>query len=71
VSSQISYQHLKEDSLTHRRDRGQSLFDLALVLPLLVVLLAGLVEVVFYARTYLAMLEATRGGARFGQDEGG
>jgi len=57
--------------LTHRRDRGQSLFELALVLPLLVVLLAGLVEVVFYARIYLAMLEATRGGARFGQDEGG
>lgn len=56
----------KEDSLTNRRDRGQSLIELALVLPLLVVLLAGLVEVVFYARTYLAMLEATREGARIG-----
>jgi Flp pilus assembly protein TadG len=40
--------------------------EVALVLPLLVVLLAGLVEVVFYARTYLAILEATREGARIG-----
>jgi Flp pilus assembly protein TadG len=60
------YPLLKEDSLTNRRDRGQSLIELALVLPLLVVLLAGLVEVVFYARTYLVMLEATREGARIG-----
>jgi len=56
----------KEDALVHRRDRGQSLVEMALVLPLLVVLLAGLVEVVFYARTYLAILEATREGARIG-----
>ena len=39
---------------------------MALVLPLLVVLLAGLVEVVFFARTYLALLEASREGARIG-----
>ncbi|MBN1139000.1 MAG: pilus assembly protein [Anaerolineae bacterium] len=56
----------KEDALIHKRDRGQSLVEVALVLPLLVVLLAGLVEVVFFARNYLALLEATREGARIG-----
>jgi Flp pilus assembly protein TadG len=56
----------EEDVLIRRRDRGQSLVELALVLPLLVVLLVGLVEVVFYARTYLAILEASREGARIG-----
>jgi len=55
-----------EDALIHKSDRGQSLIEMALVLPLLVLLLAGLVEVVFYARTYLAILEATREGARIG-----
>jgi len=56
----------REDVPIHTRDRGQSLVELALVLPLLVVLLAGLVETVFFARTYLAVLEASREGARIG-----
>ena len=36
------------------------------MLPLLVLLLVGLIEVVFYARTYLVLLSATREGARIG-----
>jgi len=49
-----------------QRNRGQSAVELALLLPLLVLLLVGLVEVVFYARTYLVLLTATREGARVG-----
>jgi hypothetical protein len=49
-----------------RRLRGQSAVELALLLPLLVFLLAGLTETAFCARTYLALLEATREGARLG-----
>lgn len=45
---------------------GQSMVELALALPLLVVLLVGMIEVAFAARTYLAILEATREGARLG-----
>lgn len=49
-----------------QRERGQSLVELSLALPLLVVLLVGLVEVAFYARTYMVLLEASREGARVG-----
>lgn len=45
---------------------GQSMVELALTLPLLVVLLVGLVEVAFIGRTYLVLLEGTREGARLG-----
>jgi hypothetical protein len=47
-------------------NQGQSLVELALTLPLLVLLFAGLVEVVFFTRTYLVILEASREGARLG-----
>ena len=56
----------KEDALIRSRSRGQSLVELALVLPLLILLLGGLVETVFYVRNYLALLEASREGARIG-----
>jgi len=56
----------KEDARIRTRSRGQSLVELALVLPLLVLLLGGLVETVFYVRNYLALLEASREGARIG-----
>jgi hypothetical protein len=49
-----------------RRDNGQSMIELALILPLLVMLFIGLVEVAFFTRTYLALLEASREGARVG-----
>jgi Flp pilus assembly protein TadG len=50
---------------THGK-QGQSMVELALTLPLLVVLFVGLVEVAFIARTYLVLLEASREGARLG-----
>jgi Flp pilus assembly protein TadG len=56
----------KEHALIRRRDRGQSLVEMALVLPVLVLLLAGLVETVSFVHNYLALLEASREGARIG-----
>jgi Flp pilus assembly protein TadG len=49
-----------------QRERGQSIVELALTLPLLAVLLVGLVEVAFFAFTYLSILESSREGARLG-----
>src|ERR1044071_3647964 len=46
--------------------RGQSLVELALVTPLLVVLLMGLAEIGWFANNYLILLETTRVGARYG-----
>ncbi len=49
-----------------KRQRGQSVLELALVSPLLVILLAGMVEIGWFARNYLILLEVTRVGARTG-----
>ena len=46
--------------------RGQSLVELALVTPLLIVLLMGLAEIGWFANNYLILLETTRVGARYG-----
>lgn len=47
-------------------ERGQSLVELAITLPVLIVLVIGLVQVVMIARNYLVVLEASREGARLG-----
>lgn len=44
---------------------GQSFVELALIFPVLLLLVAGMVEVGFYAYTYLTLLELTREAARF------
>ncbi|MFW5771937.1 MAG: TadE/TadG family type IV pilus assembly protein [Phototrophicaceae bacterium] len=49
-----------------KKQRGQSTVELALVTPLLIILLVGLVEVGWFARNYLVLLEVTRVGARRG-----
>jgi TadE-like protein len=46
------------------RQRGQSVLELALVSPLLVILIAGLAEIGWFANNYLILLEVTRVGAR-------
>lgn len=46
--------------------RGQSLVELALVTPLLIVMLMGLAEIGWFANNYLILLETTRVGARYG-----
>jgi hypothetical protein len=45
--------------------RGQSVAELALVTPLLIAMLMALVEMGWFANTYLILLEASRAGARF------
>ncbi|MCB9456187.1 MAG: pilus assembly protein [Anaerolineaceae bacterium] len=48
------------------RRRGQSVAELALVTPLLIILLMGLAEVGWFASNYISLLEVTRTGARYG-----
>jgi hypothetical protein len=48
-----------------KSQRGQSFTELALVLPILLLLLAGLVEVGFFINRYLDALDLTREAARF------
>jgi len=47
------------------RLRGQSFLELALVLPVLLIILLGMVEVVFFIGRYLDVLDLTREAARF------
>jgi hypothetical protein len=46
--------------------RGQSLVELALIMPILITLLLGMVEVVNIGRTYLALLDSSYQGAHLG-----
>jgi len=48
-----------------KRRRGQSFLELALVLPVLLILLLGVVEVAFFLGRYLDLLDLTREAARF------
>lgn len=47
-----------------QRQRGQSALELALVTPLLIILLTGMIEIGWLARNYIDLLEVTRVGAR-------
>jgi hypothetical protein len=46
-------------------ERGQSMIELALTFPLLLLILAGAIEIGMYYNTYLTLVDATREGARF------
>ena len=48
-----------------RTERGQALLELAIILPVLLILLMGLVEIGFALRDYLIVVNATREGCRF------
>lgn len=48
-----------------KKNRGQSFVELALVIPVLLLLLAGMVELAFFIFTYLTALDLTREAARF------
>ncbi|MCU0480312.1 MAG: pilus assembly protein [Anaerolineae bacterium] len=50
----------------HKRERGQSVLEMTMITPLLIILLVGLVEIGWFARNYLTLLEVTRVGARRG-----
>jgi len=47
-----------------KRQAGQSVVELALITPILIILLAGLVEIGWFANNYLNLLDVTRAGAR-------
>ncbi len=52
--------------VSRKRQSGQSLVELALVTPLLIMLLAGLVEIGWFANNFLTLLDVARAGARRG-----
>jgi Flp pilus assembly protein TadG len=52
-----------------RRERGQSLVEFAIVLPILVVLLLGVVDAARLIWTYVALAEAAQEGALFGSQD--
>lgn len=47
-----------------RRERGASAVEFALVVPILVILLLGIIEMAFLMRDYVSMSSAVRAGAR-------
>jgi hypothetical protein len=49
-----------------RPQRGQSLVELALFMPILIIMLTGLIEMGWYTNNYLILLEVSRVTARFG-----
>lgn len=56
-------------ALKRKRGRsGQSMIEVALLFPLLLILLSGLIEFGFMLNHYLAVLDATRNAARFSSD---
>jgi hypothetical protein len=61
---------MKESKLPWRirRSRGQSLVELALMAPILLLILSGLFEFGFLFNHYLAVLDAARNSSRFASD---
>jgi hypothetical protein len=48
------------------RKRGQSLVELTMTLPILLMLFVGMVEIGWYANNYLVLLDASREAGRYG-----
>jgi hypothetical protein len=55
----------KEDASA---SRGQSMVELALLFPVLLILLSGLIEFGFILNQYLSLMDAARNAARFASD---
>lgn len=51
---------------SRRRERGQSMLEMALITPVLILILAALVELGMLLNNYITILDAGREGARFG-----
>jgi hypothetical protein len=47
-----------------KRQSGQSVVELALITPILIIMLVGLTEIGWFANNYLNLLDVTRAGAR-------
>jgi len=50
------------------KDQGQSMIELALLFPVLLILLSGLIEFGFILNQYLSLMDAARNAARFASD---
>ena len=57
------FERFRKRKKDHRR--GQAFLELALILPVLLIMLIGMVEVVFFIGRYLDVLDLTREAARF------
>jgi len=55
-------------SVRARSERGQSLVELALFLPVLLIILVGVFEMGFFINHYINMIDATREAARYAAD---
>jgi Flp pilus assembly protein TadG len=55
--------HQRQQS-RHRRRKGASIVEFALIMPVLLVLLIGILESAYLAKVYLTVANATREGAR-------
>jgi len=49
-----------------QRKRGQSMVELAIALPVVIMVLMGLIEIAYAGRTYLALLTTATAGSRLG-----
>jgi hypothetical protein len=50
------------------RERGQSMVEMALTFPVLLLVLAGTLEIAMYYNNYLTLVDSTREAARFSAD---
>jgi hypothetical protein len=57
---------LRQNSVSKVRERGQSLVELAFVLPLLLLLLVGIIEIGRFAYYSILVANAARAGAQYG-----
>jgi hypothetical protein len=65
VKTQIRQTLQRLLNLSRGRERGQSMVEMALALPILLLLLSGAVEIGMYYNTYLTLVDATREAARY------
>ncbi len=54
------------DPASGRSRRGQSLVELTLVMPILIIMLLGLIEIAWLANHFLILMDVSRSAARFG-----
>ena len=52
----------------HPRPAGQSMVEMVLIFPLIMLLIAGMIQVAFVGNSYMTVLDASRAGARFSSD---
>ncbi len=59
---------IRFDKSSHGSVRGQSLVEITLLLPVLLIVVSGLLEFGFILNEYLTVMDAARNAARFSSD---